>query len=464
MNSDATGLKIMTKPMSEDLLLNRRVYLALVLCLCIMVALAIAHYPIVSTACFFVIALGIMLPFEWLTWLVIAIAPLQFAVIGLQRISYKVSYFDAALLLLIISFAWNVANRKLLFFQQRLVLVLALFCVVGLISLLPAGFPPEGVHYLLRLVAVLVVFISVIHFVREQAFAWSLLALFVCLWMVVIVAVINAVHGMETLGATVRAVSEDPQALARIGSIYNQPNVTGHTLAVFLPMCFGFAFLLEGKPMTRFLLVITAIFLGCLLILTRSRGAMITGGVGLVILTFYLRRFPLLLILLALCGFLILNLSYISKLFLDVRAPSLEGRLDLFYYGLKIAREHPILGVGLRQFSIHLYDVPLFIMGRSSHNVYLEVLVETGILGFGVFFVFIVLVWRRLVSVTDGGDRSARLIRGIGVSTLASVLCTKLFTGGLLLVTWWIALGIVIGFTQRSSFSNSQRSKYHLMA
>jgi O-antigen ligase len=446
----------------EYFVAGKRKFLLLLVSLGFFAGVQLAHQPIIFIACLLLVSAGTLLPHSWLTWLAIAIAPLQFTVIGLQNIPYKISYFDVIALLLVISFSWNLAFRKMQLFDRKLLFILGLFCLVGFLSLAPSGFPLSGIYYLLRLVAVLIVFFSVIYFVRTHGFERLLSALLVCLWLVGIVAVINALRRPDLL-PSFKVVLEDPGSVERLGSIYNQPNITGHTIGFFLPILLGFSLLWAESRITRFFLMITTIFLALLLFFTESRGGLITGTIGVIILMFYFRKFPLLIIPLILGVILIINWPFLMKLFFDIRFHSIEDRIDLIYYGLKTMMEYPILGIGLRQFETHFHDMPFYLMGRSSHNVYLEVAVETGILGFGVFLAFVIYVWKKLIHATGQNKKSAKLARGTVLSSYISLLCSKLFMGGLLLVTWWIALAVIIGFAWRFSLSESQTSNMDLL-
>jgi len=445
------------------LVLNKRKLLFLLIFLCFVTGLLLAYQPVLSIICFLLIALSILLPFTWLTWLVIAMAPLQWYIITLENIPYienipyKISYFDIVVLVLVANFVWNGVLKKVWLSERHLLCVLALFCLVGLVSLLKAAYPLSGVNYLLRLGAVLIVFFSVICFVQEQSFEYFLSALFVCLWLVGIVGFINTLQWPEAIPSTVKVLFEEPGSVVRLESIYNQPNITSHTIGVFLPILVGLSLIRNGEWITQVLLIITAFFLGFLLILTGSRGGVITATIGLFIFTLYMGRFSLLFITLILVGIIVFNWPLVMQFLFDVRPLSLNNRIDLIYYGLQTVAEHPILGIGLGQFKTHFHSMPFYLAGRSSHNAYLEVLVEMGMLGFGIFITFIIFIWKKITNATDQKARSSRLIWGIALSSFASLLCSKLFMGGLLLATWWIALAIIIGFTERLHHSDFQR-------
>jgi probable O-glycosylation ligase (exosortase A-associated) len=67
---------------------------------------------------------------------------------------------------------------------------------------------------------------------------------------------------------------------------------------------------------------------------------------------------------------------------------SVRGRFDAWTFGWRVAKEHPIVGGGLRVFYDGAYFmrlVPDAIMPRNAHSIYFEVLGETGFVGLALF-------------------------------------------------------------------------------
>jgi Lipid A core - O-antigen ligase and related enzymes len=79
----------------------------------------------------------------------------------------------------------------------------------------------------------------------------------------------------------------------------------------------------------------------------------------------------------------------------DAADSSLEKRFDLIKYAIKVFIDHPILGVGVRNFE--LFN-PL---EKPAHNMYLEVLTGTGLVGFIPFMAILFLSWRDLKKVQN---------------------------------------------------------------
>jgi len=70
------------------------------------------------------------------------------------------------------------------------------------------------------------------------------------------------------------------------------------------------------------------------------------------------------------------------------RINNIKIALDLFY-------ENPLLGIGVGGFSVYSFEIPGIERFKYPHNILLEVLSETGFLGFILFFVIICLAIKK---------------------------------------------------------------------
>lgn len=80
-------------------------------------------------------------------------------------------------------------------------------------------------------------------------------------------------------------------------------------------------------------------------------------------------------------------------------------RTDLTKIAVTLIREHPLLGVGLNNFLFHSVsfkksETPLFFAVQPVHNIFLLVMVETGILGIFTFLWFLVRSFYHASSTT----------------------------------------------------------------
>ena len=81
------------------------------------------------------------------------------------------------------------------------------------------------------------------------------------------------------------------------------------------------------------------------------------------------------------------NVNPVEKHF-DFQSGSGSGRLPLWKRGLDIIREHPISGIGLN--NTFTYTKEKYGSGKYTHNTYIEIFMEEGILG-GIFYVVVLL-------------------------------------------------------------------------
>jgi hypothetical protein len=70
----------------------------------------------------------------------------------------------------------------------------------------------------------------------------------------------------------------------------------------------------------------------------------------------------------------------------DFEETSNKGRMEIWSDSVKSFMKHPITGIGIGNFPLALSEkTETSKMGASAHNIYLEVLVEMGLIGLGVF-------------------------------------------------------------------------------
>lgn len=127
---------------------------------------------------------------------------------------------------------------------------------------------------------------------------------------------------------------------------------------------------------------------------------------------------------------------------------TITERWGLWRAGFRMFKEHPLIGVGLGNFSF-LYnrykpeDAIYLKYHPVIHNLYLEILVETGLLGFSAFVFFIVSLLRVFIrkarSIRDHSD--SILFFGL-LSCLAGMAFQFNLYGGKTLNYLWILLGL----------------------
>lgn len=87
---------------------------------------------------------------------------------------------------------------------------------------------------------------------------------------------------------------------------------------------------------------------------------------------------------------------------------STYARMILVKDGIKLFYENPIIGVGLNNFRVFL--------GKYAHNNYLEVAVNTGIIGFVLFYIIYFHLFKNVIKVND------KILRRLLVSAIVVIL------------------------------------------
>ena len=137
----------------------------------------------------------------------------------------------------------------------------------------------------------------------------------------------------------------------------------------------------------------------------------------------------------------------------DAEAPWVVGRLDLWKAGLQLAARRPWLGFGPDNFR-HFYGEQLGLEvwdeRVQANNVYLEVLVDLGILGLAALLWQVLPLLLRALS----NARTSSVCLGLGLSVLAFLVHGMLdsflaFTPTALL--FWMVLGLSAAWPPRSS-------------
>jgi len=182
----------------------------------------------------------------------------------------------------------------------------------------------------------------------------------------------------------------------RFAALNQDPNDLGLTFALGLPMAW-YVSLSQARGAWLWCLylplAITAI------LLTGSRGAVLTGLVGLSIIPWTLRRmrlrtkvalYALAAGSLVLASYLVPNasLARIASTRADIEAGYFGGRGPVWLAGLEVAREHPLVGVGAGGYPEAVE--PTIGQEMVAHNVLLSILVEDGTVGFLLFVAMLV--------------------------------------------------------------------------
>jgi putative inorganic carbon (HCO3(-)) transporter len=266
----------------------------------------------------------------------------------------------------------------------------------------------------------------------------------------------------------------------RIHAFSLEPLYLGNYL--LLPLSLLLALLLTGvrTRISRGWLWGLFILLGIVLVLTVSRGAYLAAGVSVVCLAISLPREVLqpkhLLMALGVVG-IVGSASYFFLLHSDSTAlanfenhvllgdfagsGSGEGRVTTYTQAYGEWREHPWLGVGPGNFGAASFGYPDPRVNPDSsivNNEYLEVLAETGTVGFLVLLTLLGLVLlRSVVALRQASDPFIRAVL-IGITAaFIGMLVQYNFFSTLYIIHIWVTIGLLVAI--QTLALNPTRSK-----
>ena len=188
--------------------------------------------------------------------------------------------------------------------------------------------------------------------------------------------------------------------LQALGGVFD-PNDTAYVLLSLFPLCLYFIRFNEGA-MKRLLALVAFCGAVAAILLTGSRGGML--GLGAVLLLLFLtktggigKRAKLLIALALLSAWLLMQDKMdiqryltLADLSSDYNVAESGGRFALWQEAINLILEHPILGVGVDSYATAVHQARLlrgadYFRWQAVHNSFLQVAVEVGLIGFGIF-------------------------------------------------------------------------------
>ena len=275
----------------------------------------------------------------------------------------------------------------------------------------------------------------------------------------------------KTYGSTYggfASVLPDGDALRSAGPL--NPNPFGQVLATSAVLAFYLA-LSYTRPLARGCAVALAGICVVALVYTQSRAALLALAVAAIVIA-VLRGVRPRVIVVAACavvalGSVVLPQGLVQRVdelsdAAESGGPtladgSLRGRASENLAGLHMWTDHPLLGVGPDNFEVH-YQTYSAAIGidqrpeeRGAHNLYLESLAETGVLGtvafLGVLWLALGGAWRAR-SRLEGRD--ALLAEGIAVALVAFLVCAITLHSAYARYEWiFLGLGLAAGCLAR---------------
>ena len=381
------------------------------------------------------------------------------------------STMQPLLVLVLAALAWRAwRSRSVPLGWERAAVLLALYGIVLATGLL-TPLDPEHTSYLFNaFIRDCVVVLVVICLLSEDPRGLRL-----AVWGAVLVGLALSLAGIyqNTVGftSTMGGFAQAPvlniagsDEAPRISGPISDPNHFAQSLVTMVPLAFGRTLWSRGV-LLRLVAALTVVSLVWATVLTYSRGALVAIAIVAVIFLARLWIRPWMWGLVAAAGvlsFSMLPADFRSRLLqlaglFSGQSPtevSLAGRLSAQLAGIDMFLAHPWLGVGLGNFG---YNYPAYARGHGintvranlpAHNLFLEVIAETGVLGaltFGAVLVacFGSVWWASQLLRTAGLLRDSRLVGDVGCA-LAGYLASGLFVHNAYPRVFWFVVALCL--------------------
>ncbi len=211
--------------------------------------------------------------------------------------------------------------------------------------------------------------------------------------------------------------------LSNLGGKYKDPNDVAYTFCLLMPVAVSYLVHSMGWRKKAFAFVIIVISTISIIATGSRAGSLILVCIFIVTIGVYLKKKPfsimfLLLgiaftILLAATQFSIFSgpidrIASISSIdFNSMESiPSMDSRLPAQARAIKLWWKNPIIGIGYSNFSFDPYKI---FRRTATHNTYLQLLVELGIIGFALYILLLIFIFKGF---------SPHWVRSFGLATM----------------------------------------------
>ena len=254
-------------------------------------------------------------------------------------------------------------------------------------------------------------------------------------------------------------VAHNPDVKTRIYSVFGNPNILAEYLIMIIPISISL-FWYSKKIHKKAIFLGISLILMLVLVLTLSRGGWIGFAFGILIFVLLIeKRLLLSIIPLALGGIYFLPQSILSRILSigNLRDSSNAYRIKIWNITLDIIRDNWLVGVGFgyipfkHTFETYIRTMPAY----HSHNTYLQITGEMGILGLIVFLTFIFIIYKYSIKrLIKGEDRYIKTMAGGVLAGLAALLGHGTVESVLylpkIIITFWTLVALVLALIRIS--------------
>lgn len=245
--------------------------------------------------------------------------------------------------------------------------------------------------------------------------------------------------------------------ISRVSAAFPNPNLLGIYMSAFIPLAAGLT-ILYFKGRNKVLMSLVTILAIGGIFLTFSRGAGLAVYLAILFLCIAGRKKLLISVLLAvLLIFPFLMPKDIKKWAKEVNYNPVvfmlnQDRISIYNNTINMIKHHPFIGVGVNTFSLNYGKYKTESAEKYaqtpdtiySHNIYLQMAGEIGLLGLAVFFWFLFLIFRNAancyVKLKDEYLKVVclSLIACLGAFLINGLTETSLYNARVAMIFWYL--------------------------
>jgi len=294
-------------------------------------------------------------------------------------------------------------------------------------------------------------------------------ALIVCFAVLIVDGYIQFFTGTNVVGF--------PKFTVRISSFFGDELILGSYLSRLFPLLFALFLFKEKKQLKLYSMSILFILLSGLIYISGERAAFFLFILSFIFMMIFLKKFAKLKIIFFFSSLILI--IFFSFIFSEVRERMISnpvsiikkstlpsGHDGLFRTAYNMFLDKPLVGHGPKMFRVicknEKYAVGIHSCDTHPHNFYLQLLAETGIIGFSFLFSAFAYVlycaYRQLKSIVL---RQKRYLTDYQVCLLAGILITvwPITTNGNFFNNWlMIVYSLPVGFYLHSIYGKNRKN------
>ncbi len=263
-------------------------------------------------------------------------------------------------------------------------------------------------------------------------------------------AIVIALYGIYSYFTRQNGIVDPQTGFFRIGSIFGAPPTLAIFLSIIIPLAFYRTLTL---PKLKRLIGIAIIFLLLVTLgLTYSRGPLIFVPLSILVMVIFLPFWKLkagVFSMLAIALLVVINTSIVTR-FLNQDLSTLNGRTYLWQALLDHFDPAQLLGNGLQSSDLLLFNLKVGIgqgiIATATHNIFLEVLYEQGLIGLTLlllaFAILLTALFNRWRKATAEHRMIIAAVLGIFCSVLGQSLESNDIWNQAIGIYFWIAMAL----------------------